>query len=172
MEIWMHQREISAIKGLLDTNKVMLEWGSGGSTINFAPLVEKYYSIEHESEWYTKVKEETSMINNLDLHLVPNNEPYNVRTKSYSQFKDYIEHIKKINKIFDIILIDGRARVFCAEIALKYLNKNGILLFHDFPLRRELYSDVLKWYDVIDIIELKQGLAILKPKKKILNIGV
>ena len=34
----------------------MLEWGSGGSTIEFSQqYVKEYYSIEHNKEWHDKV---------------------------------------------------------------------------------------------------------------------
>jgi hypothetical protein len=42
----------------------MIEWGSGGSTVMFAPYFEtgKFVSIEHNPEWFTKVNAEINRL--------------------------------------------------------------------------------------------------------------
>ena len=52
MKVWMDNREKLLITKHFSPDKVMLEWGSGGSTIEFSPQLKKYYSIEHNKEWY------------------------------------------------------------------------------------------------------------------------
>ena len=39
----------------LTDETIMLEWGSGGSTLEFSSIVDKYYSIEHDKEWYKNI---------------------------------------------------------------------------------------------------------------------
>ena len=53
---WMQEKEFIMITDVLNDDTVMLEWGSGGSTIAFSSMVSKYYSIEHDEEWYNKIK--------------------------------------------------------------------------------------------------------------------
>ena len=43
----MSPKEIAFIEKYLTKDKVMLEWGAGGSTLYFSQLVKEYYSIEH-----------------------------------------------------------------------------------------------------------------------------
>ena len=47
----MCKEDINFIESFLSPTDIMLEWGSGGSTMYFAPKVSKYYSIEHDVTW-------------------------------------------------------------------------------------------------------------------------
>lgn len=58
MKAWMGEREKKLITKHFSPEKTMLEWGSGGSTIEFSQNLKKYYSIEHDEEWYNKVNDE------------------------------------------------------------------------------------------------------------------
>ena len=53
--VWMHEEEKAVIEKYLNPDVTMMEWGSGGSTIEFSKQVKKYYSVEHNWEWYNKV---------------------------------------------------------------------------------------------------------------------
>lgn len=46
----------------------MLEWGCGGSTLYFPKLVKNYVSIEHNQEWYEKLKPQ--LLDNVELYFV------------------------------------------------------------------------------------------------------
>ena len=52
---WMDIKEKQLILDCLNPDTIMLEWGSGGSTIEFSSVVKKYYSIEHNAEWYDNI---------------------------------------------------------------------------------------------------------------------
>jgi len=67
---WMSTEEINLIESFLKPDMIMLEWGSGGSTIKFSQKVAKYYSIEHVKDWYTEVNKE---LVNLKLNNKVNN---------------------------------------------------------------------------------------------------
>tara|TARA_Y100000310_G_scaffold65582_1_gene61073 strand:- start:2977 stop:3189 length:213 start_codon:yes stop_codon:yes gene_type:complete len=58
IDIYMQAAEGKLISKYLNSKKVMLEWGAGGSTVYFSKLVKQYISIEHNLEWYNKVKKE------------------------------------------------------------------------------------------------------------------
>ena len=73
---------------------------------------------------------------------------------------DYINKPLELNIKFDIILVDGVAREFCAYKAKNILNENGYVLFHDFS--RGIYNGILHYYDIVEQVE---SLVVLKPKK-------
>ena len=75
MQAWMHPKEKELITKHFSPQKTMLEWGSGGSTVEFSPQLKEYYSIEHNLEWYNKVKEEIESLSysNVNYNYVPQN---------------------------------------------------------------------------------------------------
>ena len=86
--------------------------------------------------------------------------------RDWHEYINYINFPSNLNKTYDIILVDGRARPGCAYKALSLLKKNGKVAIHDFSGTREeggrwYYQGVLHYYDVIDS---KRSLAILQPK--------
>jgi len=168
---WLEEPEIEKIISYLNPDDIMLEWGAGGSTLLFSSFVKKYISIEHDKKWYDHIKFLGAKINNLELHFVPNNEPYYKFATSRSQFKDYVEIIHKLGYKYDKVFIDGRARLFCAVEVLKYLKPNSIVFIHDFHSRPRYYP-VFEFYDPIDDVLSKCGLIVLKPKKKLKKIKI
>ena len=64
-------------------------------------------------------------------------------------YVNYINSISTYNKKFNKVLVDGRARVFCAYKALDYLTEDGIVYIHDFK-ERTRYKTVLDYYNVIE----------------------
>ena len=158
----MNKNEIDCIASLLTQDLTVLEWGSGGSTLYFAPTVKHWYSIEHNKQWFDKM-----------LSLIPNNVIYrykpanNVVSRKYSthaDYKDYIEVIDSFNTKFDVVLIDGRARVACARYVRQFLNPNGIIIIHDFfkPNRTSYHVLLDEFTEVLRIETPQPGLIILK----------
>jgi len=76
----MHPKEKEIITKHFSSDKIMLEWGSGGSTIEFSPQLKKYYS-------------------NINYNFVAQNLPMNPdgRQSEYNQFKDYIDIVESFN---------------------------------------------------------------------------
>jgi hypothetical protein len=56
--VWMSDHEQSLMESYLAPSDIMLEYGSGFSTLWFSQFVEKFYSIEHNVEWYNAIKSE------------------------------------------------------------------------------------------------------------------
>lgn len=115
----------------LKSDHKVLEYGSGESTKQIAERVDSVLSIEHQKNWYEKVKNEIP--NNAEIVLVEPNYPHidGSGDGSFQQFKDYIEY--PIGKdIFDVILIDGRARPWCASICKKISHEKTIVFIDDF----------------------------------------
>ena len=115
--------------------KRVLEWGSGGSTHAIAKVAKALTSIEHDLSWYRKVGEELS--GSCTYIYVPrNSEEAQGHDGTFEQYESYIEKPAEIisitNKLYDVIFIDGRARVDCAKYAaMYYLKEDGLIFIHD-----------------------------------------
>jgi len=135
----------------------VLEYGSGASTLAIAPLVKEVISIEHNTDWYNDTK--SKMPGNVKLFMVPcNKEPdpsYDDGT--LDDFKDYVVHPTSFaaEQPFDVIFIDGRARVACAEVCKFLGHRNTLVFIHDFnhpeeKWRRPEYYAVEKYLERMD----------------------
>lgn len=129
-----NQEEADFFLKHLKKNHTVLEWGSGASTIEIAKHVKKLVSIEHNESWYNKVSQEIP--ENVDLHYVPfNTEEDPGHDGTYEQYKDYVDKAVELSKQhgkFDVIFIDGRARVACAAICKQIAHKNTLVFIHDY----------------------------------------
>lgn len=173
----MHKDEYVLIQNSLDTTKTMLEWGSGTSTIYFSKFAKHIDSIEHDLSWYNKINNliRKNNINNVSYHHISWNKPRPAGgVTTYDMFSDYINHVGTINKQYDVVLIDGRARFWCAKKILPYLKKDSVVFIHDFWAYQphmlhesELiqYNQIFDWYDEIESIKNTEQ-TIIKLKKK------
>ena len=109
----------------------VLEFGSGNSTLHLQGRCKKLVSIEHNRRWYDFVK---SKINPelVDYHHRP--------------LKHYTKDLQKLGP-FDVIIIDGRARLKCARDILKILKKDHAVFVHDWF--RSQYHRMLKDYILV-----------------------
>jgi predicted O-methyltransferase YrrM len=134
----------------LKSSHRVLEYGSGYSTNEIAQRVKEIISIEHQQTWYDTLI--TQMSKNCTLILCPPSLPYTEggHDGTYEEFKEYIE--SPLNKgVFDIILIDGRARVSCASVCKNISHLNTLVFIHDF--QRPEYLEVLNYLELIDMVD-------------------
>jgi len=160
----MHEHEYKFIEKYLNNSDTLLEWGCGNSTIYFSDIVKNIISIEHDIDWINTLKEVINVydIKNINLHHIPAHFPQPIPCR-YEQFKDYVEYVKKNKFKFTKVLIDGRARKYCAKSIWDYIDEETIVFIHDF--NRPDYQKTLKYYDLIDVNYNGQGIAALKRKK-------
>ncbi len=155
LNVWMTEKEKALLLSHLNQDDSYLEWGSGGSTIEAAKIVKVLVSIEHDSEWYKKVSDELKLNRkpglDYDYRLVLSDKPRSFPNVKREEFESYITEVHKINRTYDKVLIDGRARTWCAEEVRQYLNQNAIVFIHDWD--RPHYWDVLKWYKIVGLTE-------------------
>jgi hypothetical protein len=131
----------------INENSKVLEYGSGVSTTEIANKCKTILSIEHQENWYDKMKNEIP--NNCELIFKNPDLPYieGGDCGTYEEFKSYIEAPIN-NGPFDVILIDGRARVSCASICHKMSHENTIVFIHDY--HREEYQEALNYLELIN----------------------
>lgn len=168
----MHEHEYKFVEKYLNKNDVLLEWGSGNSTLYFSDFVSKVISIEHDIDYYHSIKkciDAYSAENILLFHVEPT-----VRDQTidrYAQLKDYIEFPVKQKFIFNKILIDGRARKHCALFLHDHILEDHIIFIHDFNynnqegyIDKNFHEDLLSKYTILDIEKRGQGIVALKKK--------
>jgi len=169
--VWMHDREKAIIEKYLNPNVTMMEWGSGGSTIEFSKQVKKYYSVENNLDWYHKVK--AVMPSNVTLFYrdglgLPM--PPGFHQPLYEHYREYLDVVYQIGEMFDVVLIDGRARRLCALKVIPYLKPDSIVIIHDFWMR-PYYHCVFDYYDIVDEIkDTPQTIVSLKLKPNFKDI--
>jgi len=134
--------EIKFIERHLQKDFIMLEWGSGGSTIRLSQQVKKYFSIEHDKAWYNDVL--CAIGNNTFLSLVVPNIHWRAGTDgTFQQFKNYVLHVEKLGvKRFDSVLVDGRNRINCSLAVKKFIDHKSLVFIHDWD--REEYHSLLE----------------------------
>jgi predicted O-methyltransferase YrrM len=130
----------------------VFEWGSGESTLEIAGLVKRIVSVEHNETWYNTVK--STITDNIELHHVPQTVLHvDLTDGTYEQYESYVNFIKNYKKgDFDVILIDGRARLYCAMAAISVCTEDTLVFIHDFlipPIAgRETYLSALNYYKI------------------------
>lgn len=115
---WMNYAVIAFLQERLDKNMRMFEYGSGYSTIFWAKKVGHCTSVEYNKEWYDRMNEQLSALEEIELIYRPLSD-------------NYTDVIQEQTAPFDLIIIDGRERVQCAINAFDHLKDDGILLLDD-----------------------------------------
>lgn len=57
-------------------------------------------------------------------------------------FSDYVSMIEQVGGSFDLVVVDGRARVECLRRALPHVASDGLIVFDD--VERPRYADALR----------------------------
>jgi len=112
---WMTYPFIDFVKARLNGDLTVFEFGSGNSTLFFAERVKQVVAIEHNKEWFEKIKDKIPQ--NVLLHHKSLDEEYQLSIKSYGNF--------------DIIIIDGENRVECINNSVNSLSSSGVLILDD-----------------------------------------
>lgn len=135
---WMKIMEIEIVRDLLLAlqPKNCLEWGAGYSTIEFSCMITpvgSWLSVEHNRGWAKKIREKIDWDGVTIEHVKPNRLPPwsdKERDGTASDLADYIAFPEKFSP-FNFILIDGRARAACLDVAPEYLAPGGVVVLHD-----------------------------------------
>lgn len=131
----MNGPEIDAMRVLLSQRapKRVLEWGSGGSTVYWPthyPDIE-WVAVEHDPGWASSVKAKA---------------PANAKVLH----RTFPEYWRLDEGMFDLIIVDGRERVRCLDVARSYLNPGGVVVLHDASRRR--YAPGLAYYRTTKVL--------------------
>ena len=126
----------------------VFEYGAGASTAWLAKRAGQVDSVEHDGPWVEFVRELLGDTAGVKLHAVPG-VPATAETVVRSgragytdlDFAEYVATIDRVGGMFDVIVVDGRARVDAFRRALDHLADGGVIVFDN--LRRKRYWDVI-----------------------------
>jgi len=144
----MESTSVKMMCGLLTPQTRVLEWGSGGSTLFFSQFVRRWDTIEHNTRWIMQMKDLVAGIHTVHLH--PATHSWNnIADGTYEQFKQYVDLPKLLGLQYDVILVDGRARVACVHAISRYnlTIPGGLVVVHDWE--RSEYKTVLGEFDLV-----------------------
>jgi len=143
--LWMTFDALREVRRRLKPGMRVFEYGSGGSTLFWLAHGATVVSIEHDPEWYNRVRERIAGAVGIDYRLVlpeahaglaPHNDPgdpeaYLSDDIRYSgkHFRTYVSQISTFaDGYFDIVLVDGRARTSCMVEAAPKVRPGGMLV--------------------------------------------
>lgn len=153
---WWTYPAIEFVNDYLSTHPqqaCIFEYGSGASTIWLAKRAQSVISIEHDPTWHAQLNKHLEYHQNVMLLLTPPvpsriNEvvEYQSMKSPNLNFKDYVKSINQFNRLFDLIIVDGRARDACVNEALNKLKPNGFIVLDN--SNRKRYQTVLNRDDI------------------------
>jgi len=115
-----------------------LEWGSGYSTLYYAPRMpygSSWTAIEHDKSWFMQVEEmiRQSGLSGISVVNVPPEQSYRdwQDDEEFRCFANYVLYPSKATKRFDFILVDGRSRAECMALGWSLLVDYGVMVLHD-----------------------------------------
>ena len=161
----------------------LLEWGSGGSTIDFLrryASIEKLVSVEHHPLWYEKVKAAATdprlfyfLREGAEAEPAPQffglyrgkRAAWRRRAETDRRiFSEYIDLPATLGLTFDCIFVDGRARNFCMAVGWELLERGGLMIVHD--AQREFYhATIARLGTPTYLSPWRSGQVCLLPKK-------
>lgn len=84
-------------------------------------------------------------------------------------FKPYVDVVTRLNETtFDVVFIDGRARVACALKVLPYLSPTSTVILHD--ARRDYYAHILEYYDEVGRVVGDRGARLFRRKPSVVGL--
>ncbi len=104
---------IEYLNGIDFTGMSVFEYGSGSSSVYWAKKAKSVYSVEHNREWYEKIRD--AIADNQVIQLCENE-------------AEYVNAITRVPEKVDVIVIDGLYRQACAELVQDYLLDGGIVI--------------------------------------------
>lgn len=125
---WFAYGMTELLKDRLPHELAVFEYGCGLGTLWWATYASVLHAVEHEQPWAKKISE-----------TVPDHVSILFRTDE----KEYVASIEESGRLYDVIIIDGRDRVRCAERAVSSLSGKGIIIFDD--TNREKYRSGIQF---------------------------
>src|SRR5690606_6006755 len=130
---WWSFPAISAVDQWLAQRKAVraFEYGSGASTAWLARRCASVVSAEHDRDFMGLVAAHLAA-DNVELRLaepVPSEEPLASSGRRGNANLDFATYVDAIGEdVYDLIVVDGRARVACLERALRQLADDGVIV--------------------------------------------
>ena len=132
---WMCPGTVAFCQANLSRSMTAIEFGSGRSTRWFSTLVAHLTSVEHNKEWYERVKQQLDNANvtNVSYLLVSLNHPESAPEQAeYSSTPEYVAVANGIpDRSLDFAVVDGHYRTHCVRHLVPKMAPGGFLLVDD-----------------------------------------
>jgi hypothetical protein len=145
---WWSYPAIDAVSALLARGPArVFEYGAGASTAWLGARAASVTSVEHEAGFVEVLRPMLGHLTNVEVMLVPAvastepSVPSRRRGHGGLDFSDYVQSIDRVPGDFDLVVVDGRARVACVRQALPRLAADGVLLLDNAD--RDEYASVV-----------------------------
>lgn len=163
LESDINPKELDTVISYCDKDTtIMLEFGCGGSTTIFPKHVKKFYSIEHNLDWYWNVQQEiyNDKLDNVELHLcdIPKGVPTK-REEFWDKYDDNLlyasEHLDNhtIPKLDDCVYPNDR---YIWYEYIDYVDKLGVkhfdVVFIDGRARADCAYKILNYINEDSIV--------------------
>lgn len=113
---WFTYGMIELMKERLPQELMVFEYGCGLGTLWWARYAKTLHAVEHEEKWAKEISKKV---------------PGHVSILSRNAGAEYVDSIEENRIIYDVIIIDGRDRVACAEKSISCLSERGVIIFDD-----------------------------------------
>jgi predicted O-methyltransferase YrrM len=141
----------------------VFEWGSGASTLWLAARAAEVHSVEHDPQWAALVQEAAP--DHVEVTTVPPTRPpaghvvVGSHKRGYEglDFTEYCAAIDAVSGVFDLIVIDGRAREACLSAAIPRLAPRGVIVFDN--VDRHRYVEAIDQLGEQVRVTMTQGLT-------------
>ena len=141
---WWTYRAAKAVDEFLDTCEAprVFEYGSGASTVWLARRAREVFTVEHDSVWAAGMAPRLSDATGVTMHVCMPTQLSEPRARSGRRgyagldFAEYVDQIHRVGGIFDLIVIDGRARMACLAAAQEHLAPGGWIVLDNSARRR------------------------------------
>jgi hypothetical protein len=165
---WLPFQLIAWLEASLSKNANVFEYGSGGSTIFLAQRVKSLCTVEHDRKWHELVASELKRRQFTNVQYLlrePESTGPNPPAEYWDNYgneypnKSFERYVKAINEhpdhSLDLVLVDGRARKFCLEHAIKKIHPGGYLVLDNSSTREYLdFLVPLRKYPRFDITSI------------------
>ncbi len=142
---WWTYRAIDAVDAWLAVRPHpirVFEYGSGASTLWLARRADEVHSVEHDRAFADRMAPASAAHEGLELRVVeavPAERPAVGSAKegcSGLDFSAYVAAIDDVDGVFDLVVIDGRAREECLRRSAPRLADAGLIVFDNTRRRR------------------------------------
>jgi hypothetical protein len=138
---WITFEATRILEARLSPRARVFEYGSGGSTLFFGRRVADVVSVEHDRGWLEATRSAVAGLAGVELILAEPRPPENDAEAAYTSsdpafagqtFVDYVTAVDRYaNHHFDVLLVDGRARVHAFFRAEAKVRVGGLVILDD-----------------------------------------
>jgi len=140
----------------------VFEYGSGASTLWLAARSAEVHSVEHDAAFAAQLAPSVADLAHVELRAVPAAPRTPASTAvseraghEHDDFGHYVATIDEVGGMFDLIVIDGRARSACLAASVPHLADGGMIVFDN--ARRPRYRPAIEGSGLD--VDLRRGWA-------------